>query len=105
MRKGAFVIRLAAKEDLPPSAQGLGVGRLLMEFAEQLAVRRRLDRLALYTNEIMTENISLYSHLGYVEVDRHIEDGYRRVFMEKRLISHPGDAQPEHEMRRRGPEA
>jgi len=100
MRKGAFVIRLAAKEDLPPSAQGLGVGRLLMEFAEQLAVRRRLD-----TNEIMTENISLYSHLGYVEVDRHIEDGYRRVFMEKRLISHPGDAQPEHEMRRRGPEA
>jgi hypothetical protein len=29
--------------------------------------------------------LSLYTHLGYREVDRHTEDGNRRVYMEKAL--------------------
>jgi hypothetical protein len=33
----------------------------------------------------MTENISIYADLGYGEIERRTEDGYRRVFMEKIL--------------------
>lgn len=44
---------------------------------------RGLNRLSLYTNEVMTENLAIYSRLGYREVDRREAEGYRRVFMEK----------------------
>jgi GNAT superfamily N-acetyltransferase len=37
-----------------PSAQGRGLGRALMEFAEQEAARRKLNRMALVTHEAMT---------------------------------------------------
>ena len=68
-----------------PSAQGRGLGRALMEFAEQEAVRRRLNRMALVTHEVMTENQAIYARLGYVEIERKVEDGYRRIYMEKPL--------------------
>jgi GNAT superfamily N-acetyltransferase len=68
-----------------PDAQGRGLGRLLMGFAEQEAARRGLSRMALVTHEVMTDNQAIYSHLGYTEVGRRAEDGYRRVFMEKSL--------------------
>ena len=68
-----------------PNAQGRGLGRDLMSFAEQEAGRRGLTRMALYTHEVMTENQAIYAHLGYTEVDRRTEDGYRRIYMEKRL--------------------
>jgi GNAT superfamily N-acetyltransferase len=38
-----------------PSVQGRGLGRALMEFAEQEAARRALNRMALVTHEAMTE--------------------------------------------------
>ena len=56
-----------------------------MYFAEQRARQSRLPRLALYTNEVMTENLALYTRLGYRETARRSEDGYQRVFMEKAL--------------------
>jgi ribosomal protein S18 acetylase RimI-like enzyme len=68
-----------------PSAQGRGLGRALMEFAEQEAARRRLTRMALVTHEAMTENQAIYARLGYVEIERRAEDGYRRIYMEKSL--------------------
>jgi GNAT superfamily N-acetyltransferase len=68
-----------------PAWQGTGLGRRLMEFAEQQARQRRIRRLALYTNEVMTENLAIYAHLGYRETDRRSEDGYRRIYMEKIL--------------------
>jgi ribosomal protein S18 acetylase RimI-like enzyme len=93
------VIVLISEEDsllvenvaVNPSAQGAGYGRRLMEFAEQQAQSRGLSRMTLYTNEIMTENLAIYSRLGYCETARRIEDGYRRVYMEKRLTDdgHP----------------
>ena len=70
-----------------PGSQGTGLGRLLMDFAERRAILLGLTRLSLYTNEVMTENQAIYTHLGYREVDRHAEDGYRRVYLEKRLAS------------------
>jgi GNAT superfamily N-acetyltransferase len=68
-----------------PGAQGRGLGRALMEFAEQEAARRALGRMALVTHEAMTENQAIYARLGYVEVERRAEDGYRRIYLEKRL--------------------
>jgi GNAT superfamily N-acetyltransferase len=68
-----------------PSAQGSGLGRRLMEFPEAEASIRGLSRLALYTNEVMIESLSLYEHLGFAEVARRTEDGYRRIYMEKNL--------------------
>ncbi|MDG6924108.1 MAG: GNAT family N-acetyltransferase [Nitrososphaerota archaeon] len=66
-----------------PSVQDRGYRRTLMEFAEQSAARLRLERVVLYTNEVMVESIAFYSYLGYSIVDRRIENGYRRIFMEK----------------------
>jgi ribosomal protein S18 acetylase RimI-like enzyme len=68
-----------------PGAQGQGLGRALMEFAELQAAERGLDRMALVTHEAMTENQAIYAHLGYVEVERRAEDGYRRIYMQKFL--------------------
>jgi ribosomal protein S18 acetylase RimI-like enzyme len=68
-----------------PAAQGAGLGRALMDFAEQQARTLGLPRLVLYTNEVMTENQAIYAHLGYRETARRTEDGYRRVFMQKEL--------------------
>lgn len=68
-----------------PSAQGRGLGRALMEFAEQEAASRGLNRMALVTHEAMTENQAIYARLGYVEVERRSEDGYRRIYLEKPL--------------------
>ncbi len=68
-----------------PSAQGTGIGRQLIEFAEQQAETRGLRRLTLYTNEARTENTAIYTHLGYREVYRRTENRYRRVYMEKIL--------------------
>jgi len=80
--EGALLIENVA---VHPSVQGSGLGRRLMEFAESVAMTRGLHRLALYTNEAMTENVLIYGHLGFTEVDRRTEDGYRRIYMEKRL--------------------
>ena len=68
-----------------PGSQGTGLGRLLMDFAERRAILLGLTRLSLYTNEVMTENQAIYTHLGYREVGRRAEDGCRRVYMEKLL--------------------
>lgn len=70
-----------------PAAQGTGIGRRLMEFAEQQAMALGLRRLRLYTNEVMIENLAIYARLGYTETGRRTEDGYRRVFMEKLLTA------------------
>jgi SAM-dependent methyltransferase len=68
-----------------PDQQGSGLGRRLMEFAEEQARHRNLRRLALYTNEVMTENQAIYLHLGYRVTDRRSEDGYRRLYFAKTL--------------------
>jgi GNAT superfamily N-acetyltransferase len=68
-----------------PSAQGTGLGRRLLAFAECQARRQGHTRLFLYTNEVMTENLAIYARLGYTDFGRRTEDGYRRVYMERHL--------------------
>jgi predicted N-acetyltransferase YhbS len=72
-----------------PGAQGTGLGRRLLEFAEQEAARRELTWVSLYTNVVMTESQAVYTRLGYREVRRATEHGYRRIFMTKDLAAWP----------------
>jgi ribosomal protein S18 acetylase RimI-like enzyme len=89
------LISLTIKDDIllienvavHPARQGTGLGRRLMEFAEEQARQRRIKRLTLFTNEIMTDNLAIYTHLGYRETGRRTEHGYRRVYMEKVLLA------------------
>ena len=68
-----------------PRAAGRGVGKAMIAFCEDKARRQGMTAVHLYTNEKMTENLSIYPRLGYVEVARRTEDGFNRVFFEKRL--------------------
>ncbi len=66
-----------------PDAQGTGVGRAMLAFAEKAARDAGYGTVRLYTNEAMTENIELYSKIGYAETHRAEEKGLRRVYMAK----------------------
>ncbi len=68
-----------------PSAQGTGIGRQLLEFAENEARRHGFQSIYLMTNEKMTENQELYARVGYVLFDRQTVHGYSRVLMRKPL--------------------
>lgn len=68
-----------------PEFQGRGIGRRLLEFAEDEARRQGYRDIYLYTHEKMTENQALYRKIGYVEYDRRFEKGLSRVYMKKQL--------------------
>jgi len=68
-----------------PDRQGAGIGGLLMAHAETCARAAGCTTLALYTNIHMSENLTLYPHLGFVETDRREEDGFHRVYFRKPL--------------------
>ncbi|MEE4275092.1 MAG: GNAT family N-acetyltransferase [Thermoleophilia bacterium] len=68
-----------------PDYQGKGWGRRLLALAEAEARRGGATFIWLYTNEMMTEDIRLYTRLGYVETERATVHGYRRVMMRKEL--------------------
>lgn len=64
-----------------PAMQGQGLGGALMELAENIARGRGYSELKLATHVLLTENISLYRHLGWIEIDR--DDV--RVYMSKSI--------------------
>jgi len=66
-----------------PHATGGGVGKGLISFCEAKAKDRKARSVQLYTNEKMTDNLSIYPYLGYRETERKTEDGFHRVFFEK----------------------
>ena len=66
---------------LDPDFQGRGAGRQLMHFAESRALKKNYSSIHLATHSLLTENLSLYKHLGWVEEG---QDG-ERVFMRKNL--------------------
>ncbi|MDJ0388926.1 GNAT family N-acetyltransferase [Roseomonas sp. E05] len=63
-----------------PGRQHAGAGRRLMRFAAGEALRRGLPGLRLLTNEMMTRNLDFYRRLGFTEIERREEKGFRRVF-------------------------
>jgi GNAT superfamily N-acetyltransferase len=68
-----------------PAHKGKGLGRMLLERAEDQARCAGYDSIYLYTHEKMVENQALYVKLGYVEYDRRTEAGLARVYMRKQL--------------------
>ncbi len=66
-----------------PEQIGRGIGGQLLAFAEHEARRLGLPAVELYTNEKMTENLSIYLYLGYQEIDRRKEAGFSRVYFRK----------------------
>lgn len=68
-----------------PSHRGTGLGRALLEFAEAEARRAGFDSIYLYTHEKMTENLALYSRIGYVEYDRRSQGEFSLVYLRKQL--------------------
>lgn len=58
-----------------------------MAHAEQYARDRARSAITLYTNEKMHENLALYPKMGFVQTDARVEDGYRRVYFRKTLLS------------------
>ena len=78
---GVFIDNVAVH----PTAQGSGVGRRLLEYAEARARALGHSSIELSTNERMFENQALYSRIGYAAFDRRVVDGYARVFMRKPL--------------------
>lgn len=66
-----------------PSYAGTGIGKKLIAFVEQQAKESGKQEVHLYTNETMTENLGMYSKLGYIEVERKQQMGFNRVFFRK----------------------
>jgi len=77
-----FVIENVA---VHPSERGQGLGRALLEVAEDEARRAGFTSIYLYTHEKMTENQALYRKIGYVEYDRRSQGDFELVYMKKRL--------------------
>lgn len=74
-----------------PDAQGRGLLRQLVGFAEAAAHQRSLPRLTLFTNVAMTKNRAIYAHLGFVETREETSPGgYQIVFIERLLAPHQG---------------
>ena len=68
-----------------PDAQGMGIGSLLLRYAENQARARGVHEVRLYTHELMTENRAYYPRRGYRETHRSGESPWRRVFFAKQL--------------------
>src|SRR5918995_2905819 len=68
-----------------PSERGRGLGRTLLELAEDGARHAGFTSIYLYTHEQMTENQALYSRIGYVEYDRRSQGEFSLVYMRKHL--------------------
>ena len=79
---GAMLLHCVA---VRPDAQGLGLGRLLLTFAETKAREAGYDVIRLITNQAMTENQAIYRHYGYAETHRGEVQGRHAVYMAKQL--------------------
>jgi N-acetylglutamate synthase-like GNAT family acetyltransferase len=79
--EGIFVDNVA----VAPSRRGEGLGKALLKLAEAEARHAGFDSIHLYTHEKMTENLAIYSRLGYVGYDRRFRDKITLIFMTKRL--------------------
>ena len=74
-RENASVANIAVS----PEAQGLGLGRKLMNFAEKEAKKRGYSELKLATHVLLEDNVSLYKHLGW----KVTSSDETRIYMDK----------------------
>lgn len=68
-----------------PGMQHRGIGRRLMAYALDHAVRVGVPTVRLYTHSTMTDNIAWYTSLGFVETSREPLTAGERVHMARDL--------------------
>jgi ribosomal protein S18 acetylase RimI-like enzyme len=68
-----------------PAKSGKGIGRELVRSVERTARLAGLKAVELYTNEAMVENLAMYEKIGYKEIQRRRDAGFKRVFFRKSL--------------------
>lgn len=68
-----------------PERQGEGIGRALLDRAEEAALELGYSKVRLYTNVAMSRNIEMYRRRGYRIEERRHADGFDRVFFVKAL--------------------
>ncbi len=66
-----------------PEFQGQGLGGGLMKFAEKQAIENSCTDMRLATHVLLSENLSLYLHLGWTEYGR--DD--TRVYLSKKIVN------------------
>jgi hypothetical protein len=47
----------------------------------------RKAKIDLYANAAMTENLSMYAHIGFIETHRALENGFNRVYLRLNLVN------------------
>lgn len=73
---------LLANLAVHPDAGGMGIGRGLIEHAQNECRKQKKAELRLSTHVAMPDNVSLYRHLGWEETGR----SGNKVHMTKRLV-------------------
>ena len=68
-----------------PDHQGRGYAGEIFSLLEARARSSDMSAIELYTNEKMTENLTLYPRLGFEEIDRRSEAGFNRIYFRKTL--------------------
>ena len=69
------------------SVRGLGIGRRLLAELEKRAIEHGVRTLRLETNGTLTEAISLYRSMGYIEVQPFNDEPYAQHWFEKRMAN------------------
>ncbi|MBE9604664.1 GNAT family N-acetyltransferase [Acetobacteraceae bacterium H6797] len=82
-REGRFWLENIA---VSPAAAGTGLGRRLLDVAEEEARRRGHGEIWLFTNALMAKNVEIYTRRGYAVVERRQEKGFDRFYMSKALV-------------------
>ena len=72
-----------------PEQHKRGLGRMLLDWTERQTARARHERIRLYTNALMEDNLRLYARLGYTETRREPYLGSTLVHMAKRVADRP----------------
>ena len=68
-----------------PHAQGQGIGKALIAYAETIARANKAASVWLSTNSLMHQAQQIYQHLGFTAYDQRSVNGYNRVFYRKNL--------------------
>lgn len=75
-----------------PARQGMGLGRRLLEHAEETAEQSGLTKISLLTNADFKANVTLYEKIGYVTTVREPFMGGTTLYMSKSLGDGARDA-------------
>jgi len=75
-----------------PEHHRRGLGRMLLDWGERQTAAAGRDRIRLYTNALMEDNLKLYARLGYTETRREPYLGSTLVHMAKH-VAHASSAE------------